>query len=96
MLESVAVLEEAFAKPWPEGGGGVMPDQVLIVGGGMIAHDQLLPSLYQMQRQGRIGEITVCALNGARRCERWPRREGIAAAFPGQTFRGYPGGRRCR
>jgi len=44
---------------------GLMPGtQVLIVGGGMITHDQLLPSLYQLQRKGRIGEISVCALNG--------------------------------
>ena len=27
----------------------------------MITHDQLLPSLYQMQRLGRIGAISVCA-----------------------------------
>src|SRR5437868_14790204 len=39
----------------------MMEPQVLIVGGGMIAHDQLLPSLYHLQRQRRIGEIAVCA-----------------------------------
>ena len=33
--------------------------QILIVGGGMITHDQLLPSLYHMQRQGRLGAIAV-------------------------------------
>ena len=26
-----------------------------LIGGGMIAHDQLLPSLYQLQRLGRLG-----------------------------------------
>ena len=40
--------------------------QVLIVGGGMITHDQLLPSLYHLQRKGRVGEI--CRLRVA-----WPR-----------------------
>ena len=41
-----------------------MQPQVLIVGGGMITHDQILPSLYHLQRQGHIGEIGVCALRG--------------------------------
>ena len=35
--------------------------KVPIVGGGMITHDQILPSLYHMQRLGQVGEITVCA-----------------------------------
>ena len=35
--------------------------EILIVGGGMITHDQLLPAAYQMQRQGRVGGISVCA-----------------------------------
>lgn len=60
--------------------------RVAMIGGGMIAHDQLLPSLYQLQRLGRIGEIEVCAR----------RRETLEAlaeapllrrAFPGQSFR---------
>lgn len=34
----------------------------LVIGGGMITHDQVLPSLYQLQREGPIGDITVCAL----------------------------------
>ena len=65
--------------------------QVLIVGGGMITHDQLLPSLYQMQRRGRIGEVGVCAL---RRRDLQPLidAEVFARAFPGQTFRAYPEG----
>ena len=36
------------------------PD-ILIVGGGMITHDQILPAAFQMQRDGRLGAITVCA-----------------------------------
>ncbi|MGB9604706.1 MAG: hypothetical protein ACPL88_02350 [Bryobacteraceae bacterium] len=35
--------------------------RVAMIGGGMIAHDQLLPSLYHLQRLGRIGAIDVCA-----------------------------------
>ena len=37
--------------------------QVLIVGGGMITHDQILPSLYHLQRLGQVGSIRICALN---------------------------------
>ena len=37
--------------------------EVLIIGGGMITQDQILPSLYQLQRLGRIGPIAVCALS---------------------------------
>jgi D-galacturonate reductase len=66
-----------------------MKAQVLIVGGGMITHDQLLPSLYHMQRQGRIGEIGVCALRG-RDLQPLMDAPDLAEAFPGQTFRGFP------
>jgi hypothetical protein len=55
----------------------------------MIVHDQLLPSLYHMQRQGRIGAITVCS----QRAQSWQAlrtAEDLAQAFPGQAFRGYP------
>lgn len=37
--------------------------QVLLLGGGMIAQDQLLPSLYQLQRLGRVESIEVCSLS---------------------------------
>ncbi len=61
--------------------------QVLVIGGGMIVHDQILPSLYQLQRLGRIGGISVCA-----RREETLRALAEAAilrrAFPGQSFRG--------
>ena len=68
-----------------------MTPQVLIVGGGMITHDQILPSLYHMQRQGRIGELGVCAL---RRKDLQPLLDAsdLAEAFPGQSFRPYPDG----
>ena len=66
-----------------------MKPDALIVGGGMIANDQLLPSLYHMQRQGRIGGITVCSQRRST-VEQLAAAPAIAAAFPGQTFRGYP------
>ena len=63
--------------------------QVTVVGGGMITHDQILPSLYQMQRIGRIGDITVCA-SRRQTVEALAKAEGIARAFPGHSFRAFP------
>src|ERR1041385_6867966 len=63
--------------------------QVTVIGGGMIAHDQILPSLYQLQRLGRIGEITVCASRRST-VESLASAPGILRAFPGQTFRAFP------
>jgi predicted dehydrogenase len=63
--------------------------EVLVVGAGMIVHDQILPSLYQLQRLGRIGQITICGTR-RRSVEALEKAEGIARAFPGQSFRGYP------
>ena len=34
---------------------------VLLIGAGMIAHDQILPALLQMRREGAVGEVTVCS-----------------------------------
>ena len=64
--------------------------QVVIVGGGMITHDQILPSMYHLQRSGRIGAIKVSALNSAplRALAEEPCFE---EAFPGQTFEPFPG-----
>lgn len=66
-----------------------MRPAVLLVGGGMIAHDQVLPSLYQLQRLGRIGEIEVCAsrYETVRALADAPQ---IRRAFPGQSFRLSP------
>jgi len=63
--------------------------QVLIVGGGMITHDQLLPAFYHMQRQGRIGPIAVCA-SRLRTVHDLARAETLLRAFPGQSFRAWP------
>ena len=65
------------------------PLAVLIVGGGMITHDQILPSLYHLQRLDAVGPIQICALNSA------PLRaladdEMFQTAFPDQTFEPLP------
>jgi D-galacturonate reductase len=58
---------------------------VALIGGGMIVQDQILPSLYQLQRVNVIEDIRVC--------ERRPpaldalaQNEAICRAFPGQSF----------
>jgi len=63
--------------------------EVTIVGAGMIVHDQLLPSLYQLQRLGRIGKITVCDAR-RRAVEGLAKAEDIVRAFPERAFRAYP------
>ena len=59
---------------------------VLIVGSGMIVHDQILPSLYHLQRLGRIGEVTVCARR-KETLEALTAAPMLQRAFPGQSFR---------
>ncbi len=66
----------------------IRPD-VVLVGGGMIAHDQILPSLYQMQRRGDVGRIAVSALN-VRTLKALAESDTLLDAFPGQTFQPYP------
>ncbi len=62
---------------------------VLIVGGGMITHDQILPSIYHLQRLGLVGAIRVVALNSAplRTLAEAPQ---LSEAFPGQHFEPLP------
>lgn len=69
------------------------PMQTLLVGGGMIAHDQLLPALYQLQREGLVGDITVCAQTG-KTVQALAENATIRRAFPGHTFRPLPDYRR--
>jgi len=66
-----------------------MKPPVTIIGGGMITHDQLLPSLFHLQRLGRIGGIQVCAssFDTVAALRNSPT---LAEAFPGQTFDAYP------
>jgi predicted dehydrogenase len=66
----------------------VTPD-ILVIGSGMIVHDQILPSLYQLQRLGRIGSISVCA-STHESVRRLAENETILRAFPGQSFHMLP------
>jgi len=59
--------------------------RVLLLGGGMIAQDQLLPSLYQLQRLGRIEDIQVCSIRKDS-LEELATHPKICAAFPGHSF----------
>lgn len=58
---------------------------VNVIGGGMIVHDQILPSLYQLRRKGAVGNITVCARR-KETLDSLKANEKIQAAFPGETF----------
>ncbi len=65
------------------------PIDVLIIGGGMITHDLLLPSVYHLKRTGQVGAITVSALNSV------PLRAlnesaTLREAFPGLSFEALP------
>ncbi len=62
---------------------------VLIIGGGMITNDLILPSIYHLQRLGTVGKIRVCALNSAPLKALRESRE-IQEAFPGQDFEAFP------
>jgi D-galacturonate reductase len=55
----------------------------------MITNDQILPSLYQLQRLGVIGQIGVVAQH-RRTVLKLKISEQFAIAFPGQTFRDFP------
>ena len=55
----------------------------------MITYDLILPSVYHMQRDGRIGDITVCATS-SRHLRELKESTDLAEAFPGQDFHGMP------
>ena len=59
---------------------------VLLIGAGMIAHDQILPALLQMRREGAVGEVTVCSQRN-RSVEALARAPAIRRAFPDVDFR---------
>lgn len=59
--------------------------QITIAGGGMITHDQLLPSFFQLQRLNLTREVTVCARH-AGTLEALAGSDVIRRAFPGQRF----------
>lgn len=66
------------------------PMDVFVAGGGMILQDQILPSLYQLRRNGLVGEITVCARN-QQTLDTLAATEKIRRAFPHDSFRGLTG-----
>jgi D-galacturonate reductase len=63
--------------------------EVTVVGGGMIVNDQILPSLYQLQRLGVIGEISIVSQR-RRSLKALAESETLARAFPGRSFRAFP------
>lgn len=62
---------------------------VLIIGGGMITYDLILPSVYHLQRLGAVARIRVCAQSSAR-IRALKEGADLQAAFPGQDFEAYP------
>ena len=62
---------------------------VLIIGGGMITHDQILPAIYHLQRIGRVGEIAVSARRAAT-LQALANNEDMQRAFPDQAFDAHP------
>ena len=65
------------------------PIDVVIVGGGMITNDLILPAVYHLQRTGAVGTIDICALNSAP-LKSLRDAEDINEAFPGQSFTPHP------
>ncbi len=62
---------------------------VTIVGGGMITHDLILPSVYHLQRIGIVDEINVCALSSGP-LNFLKTSKDIVNSFPGQDFNAFP------
>ena len=62
---------------------------VTIVGGGMITHDLILPSVYHMQRTGIVNTINVCSLDSGP-LKLLKESNEILEGFPGQDFNAYP------
>ncbi len=63
--------------------------KAVIVGGGMITADLILPSIYHLQRVGLISDITVCALSSGPLADLVSNTE-IARSFPNQSFTACP------
>lgn len=62
---------------------------VVIVGGGMITNDLLLPSIYHLQRTGYVNNIQVCALDSGP-LKALKQNIEMQEAFSGQDFEGFP------
>ncbi|MGO9310054.1 MAG: Gfo/Idh/MocA family protein [Spirochaetia bacterium] len=63
--------------------------RVLVVGGGMITADLILPCLYHLQRLGMVAGITVCA-RGAAPLRALAENPEIRGAFPESSFDPQP------
>lgn len=63
--------------------------KVAIIGGGMITQVQILPSISHLQREGVVGDISICALDSGP-LKALAEDKGLQKAFPGQTFKAYP------
>lgn len=63
-------MKDSYARP-----------DVLVVGGGMISREVILPTVFQEQKYGRIGEISISSLTGDIIKE-------LQGMFP--RFKGYP------
>lgn len=59
------------------------PPPALLIGGGMISREVILPTLFQLRRQGVLGDIAVCT----RRAETVRR---LRCEFPREEFVAYP------
>ncbi len=62
---------------------------VLVVGAGMIVHDQILPSLYHLQRLDKVGKISICARHSTP-LKNLLESNIIREAFPEHTFEPHP------
>lgn len=65
------------------------PLDITMIGGGMIAHDQILPSLYHLQRLGAVGPIKIAARHSKmlRELAEAPR---FRDHFSGHSFEAHP------
>jgi len=62
---------------------------LILVGGGMITNDLLLPAIYHLQRTGVIGKIDICALD-SQPLKALKDNVTFQEAFPGQDFTPHP------
>jgi D-galacturonate reductase len=66
-----------------------MNTQVVVIGGGMIAHDQILPSLYQLRRNGLVSDIAICGQRSST-LRSLVDSSVLKRAFPDQSFTPFP------
>jgi predicted dehydrogenase len=64
-------------------GCGQLKLNVLLIGGGMISEEVIMPTLFQEQREGRVGEVLVATRRAATIAR-------LREVFPGRRFTGYP------